>query len=106
MKEVLWPDGLTNELSNNHVSTIERAYLEYLMNEMYEWRDKAVKCHCAQCINKGRLSHEAYWREDHRIKRKPGMDHEGQLLMDYALDRIDEEIERKEKASRKNKKKK
>ena len=105
MEKEQWPSSWYHEQSNIHVSALERAFLEYLMNEMYYWRDKAEKCGCHQCTNKGRLSHDAYWEEDHRVKTKPGMDHEGQRLYEYSLGKIDYYLERKKEIARRNKKK-
>jgi hypothetical protein len=106
MTELSWPPGLTEKLANEHITELEREQLEYLMSEMYYWREKAEKCACAQCTMKGDITHRAYWEEHQRVRQTPGMDQEEERLYFYALSRIEESLERKKEIEKRNGKKK
>jgi len=88
MSETLLPAGFIENLANKYVKDLESDQLEYLMNEMYYWRDQAEHCGCAQCTKKGDISHRAYWEEYQRVRQSPDMDHEEERLFLYALSKI------------------
>lgn len=104
-ERIIWPPGHTEKLANEFICEEERAHLEYLMSEMYYWREKAEKCGCAQCTKKGDITHRAYWTEYQRVRQAPLMDKEEERLVLYALSKVDESLERKKRIN-KNKKKK
>jgi len=97
MTELSWPPRLAEKLANEHITELEREQLEYLMSEMYYWREKAEKCGCAQCTKKGDITHRAYWEEYQRARRNPGMDQEEERLFLYALSRVEKALERKKR---------
>lgn len=90
MSESLFSPGLLEKMANEFVTESERKQLEYLLNEMYYWQNKAEKCGCAQCTKKGDITHKAYWDEYQRVRQTPGMDQEEERLFLFALSRLND----------------
>lgn len=93
----LYPDNWYHDECNRFVLAIEAQVLEQLMNEMYEAQEKAEKCGCPQCVRRGDATRIRFWKEQHRARSGPDMDHEEQRLMDYALGRLEQINEAKKR---------
>lgn len=73
---------------DQYITPLEIDYLNNLKKEALSAKKRAEGCGCNQCHNEAQSAMDLFLDERDRLVRKPTMDHEERLLLEYAFKKL------------------